>query len=215
MRNLAVEVFLTLTREGQNQHAVPRINVLVGEIHAVAVKGPVTLAPAGTVKTLEIVRPVERKVAAVRTLARSILVSLDQVDELEKRKLGFVEITDPFGTFRRPKVKAQTLRSNQVFDLVLAVVLTLGGLADFDTVDSPTHIIRSPFDCVGMERLVCSRIDFVVLFASDLSAGLTGNNVGLEAARALAENFDIDFDPTGGASLFGTVLVEEHGTHRP
>ena len=116
-RDLAIEIFLTLACEGENQHAISRINILVGEVNAVTVKSPVTLAPTAAIESIEIVGPVERKVAATFALARRVLVNLDPVDELEKWKLGFVKLANPFGTFRRPKVKAEALCTREAIDL--------------------------------------------------------------------------------------------------
>ena len=205
-RNLAVEAFLTLASEGENQHAVFGINVLVGEVDAVAIEGPVALAPTGAIKRVEIVSPVESEVAAAFALARSVLINLDPVNELEQRKLGFVECANPFSAFRRPQVEAETLGSLQVRNL------TAFGLTDFFTVYSPTNVVWGPFEAVGMECLVGSRAHGVVLFASFLGTSLTGNDVRLETARVFTQNFDIDFNPRASVGDFRTVLVKEHGT---
>ena len=116
-RNLAVEVFLTFAGEGENQHAVSGVNILVGEVHAVAVESPVTFAPAGAIERIEIVGPIERKVATAFALARRVLINFDPVDELEKRKLRFIKLANPSRTLRRPKVKTESLCTCQVGNL--------------------------------------------------------------------------------------------------
>ena len=203
---MAVEVFLTFAGEGENQHAVSGVNILVGEVHAVAVESPVTFAPAGAIERIEIVGPVERKVAAAFALARRVLINFDPVDELEKRKLRFIKLANPSRTLRRPKVKTESLCTCQVGNLATF------RLADFLAVYSPADVIRSPFETVGVECLIGGGANSMVLFACYLRACLTGNDVGLKTVRVLAENFDIHFYPGPSISDFGAILVEEHGT---
>ena len=215
--HLAVEAFLALLSEGDDDHAVLGKDVARADIDSVAVKCPVAFQPTGTVECIEVVAPVQGKVAAVFTCARGVLVDLDPVDELVNRQDIVVPGTDPAGVFVGPEVEAEALfLLAKVFHLVV-VSLSLDCLADDLAVENPGHIIRSPFHAVSMEGFVGCGVDGVVVFASHLAVRLSVsgaeacNDVGLETVGVLAQNFDIHFDPGLVSAQVGVVVVEEHG----